>query len=671
MFWIALILAVFPQVKVDKVCFENKERRAVLSTQTPFREETEQKHKINDLVREESSLAKARFPFHSKQQENLILPDIENINWDNVLRKGDLVVGLFNPHETLHVHNDTTWWHFGNVYIINHGVMLIENAEFRNYGDIGIFGHGKLLVDSSDFGFLPIYWWQFMFGGFDSSEVRIENSHFCYSLPILTGGFDNCQLSFINMQFDTWLSGYFYDNAGITIDNCHGLTGEYCMMDSATGSITVTNSDTVAIWLSFFNGSVIDFTTFYEEFVEHWKFPENVGATGIPYSVTIDSSYLRNTSVMLYSGSDVTLQDSYTPVRIRATRTDSLTISGLMDSTYHTNWEFPFSDRYLHLLNTTTWHYSIYAVDSSRVWLDSSRVSEIVCSQNSSFYMNNSINNGGAGCFWVWDNSTAYVSNSLTQTETIVRGTSKLTMYNSSIEDHIWGPGNLIVEDSGVVFLLNSKTQRKPKLYDKSVLYYASIDSPAVASCTDSVPIYGSAYINGGPDCDISFSSYQLYYADSLNPDSLIPITSEYTDTIRDSILDYWNTSSLAEGTYTLYLRLKDSFGDSVQTYWSIYVSGIGIEEKQLQPESFSLSVTPNPLNSITNIKYSISVSSDIELSIYNICGQEIATLDKGIKKAGEYWVVWNTENFSNGVYFCRLKANDKLLLTKKLLLLR
>jgi hypothetical protein len=623
----------------------------------------------------------------SQNSGNLVLSDMKDINWVDFLERDDLIIGWPDPHETLYVH-DTTWWHFGNVYIVNHGVMLIQNAEFRNYGNILLFNHGKFLADSSKIGFLPFYWWQFTFGGKDSSEIQLSNSQFCFSLPILTGGFDNCQLSFLNMQFDVWLSGYFYGDAGITIDNCHGLTGEYCMMDSATGYITVTNSDTIAIWLSFFNGSVVDFTTFYEEFVEHWQFPEDVGATGIPYSVTVDSSFLRNTSVMLYCGSNVTLRDSYTPIRIRATRTDSLTIIGLIDSTYYDDWAAPFSDRYLRLINTTAWKYSIYGVDSSSVWLDSSRVSEIVCTKNSNLYMINSIHNGRAGCFWVWDRSFADVINSFIQTETVVRGISRLTMYNSFIEDNILGPSNLIVEDSGAVALLNSRTPHEPQLFNSSVLYFASIDSPTVVPGDDSVPIYGSAYIDAGPNCNISFDSYWLYYADSLNPDSLIPVGPEHTNEIRDSLLDYWNTDSLAEGTYILYLRLKDNFGDSVQTYCLVQISEPGIEEYQSQPGEFLLSVMPNPFSKLTYIKFQAPNSkSQVTMKIYDVTGRIIKSFNlaspASLREAGRACLLplasavsWNGKDdkgkiVPSGVYFCMIKIDDRFSQTKKLLLLK
>lgn len=257
----------------------------------------------------------------------------------------------------------------------------------------------------------------------------------------------------------------------------------------------------------------------------------------------VDSSYILNTSVMLWAGSDVTLQNSYTTIRIRATGTDSLNIKGLMDSTYHADWIAPFSDRNLHLINSTAWKYSIYAVDSSIIWIDSSRVSEICLSKNSFLNLTNSIHNGRAGCFWVWDNSVANVENSLIQVETVVRGTSKLSMYNSFIEDNPLWPSKIFIEDTGSVSLLNSRTPNPSNLKNNSILYYASIDSPAVAPIISSVPIYGSAYIETGPDNNATFQSYKLYYADSFYPDSIIQIGTEHTDSISNGILEYWNTS--------------------------------------------------------------------------------------------------------------------------------
>ena len=91
---------------------------------------------------------------------------------------------------------------------------------------------------------------------------------------------------------------------------------------------------------------------------------------------------------------------------------------------------------------------------------------------------------------------------------------------------------------------------------------------------------------------------------------------------------------------------------------------------------SFSLSQNyPNPFNPITTIKYTIPLEEtecyqSLQLKIYNVLGNEIATLVDEVKSSGEYEIDFNGSLFSNGVYFYTLSYGDKVL-TKKMLLLK
>ncbi|MCW8805476.1 MAG: T9SS type A sorting domain-containing protein, partial [Ignavibacteriaceae bacterium] len=85
----------------------------------------------------------------------------------------------------------------------------------------------------------------------------------------------------------------------------------------------------------------------------------------------------------------------------------------------------------------------------------------------------------------------------------------------------------------------------------------------------------------------------------------------------------------------------------------------------------------PNPFNPITTIKFSIpSVTlSEVEgsvvtLKVYDILGNEIATLVNEELPAGEFEVEWNAEKFPSGVYFYQLKAGS-FIQTKKMILLK
>ncbi len=57
-------------------------------------------------------------------------------------------------------------------------------------------------------------------------------------------------------------------------------------------------------------------------------------------------------------------------------------------------------------------------------------------------------------------------------------------------------------------------------------------------------------------------------------------------------------------------------------------------------------------------------------LNIFNLLGQEVATLVDEEKAAGRYEVLWDAVGFSSGVYFYRLQAGE-FVETKKLILLK
>ncbi len=76
----------------------------------------------------------------------------------------------------------------------------------------------------------------------------------------------------------------------------------------------------------------------------------------------------------------------------------------------------------------------------------------------------------------------------------------------------------------------------------------------------------------------------------------------------------------------------------------------------------------PNPFNPTTTIKLDNPKSENIKLIIYNILGQKVATVFNGNLSAGRYTFSWNADNFSSGIYFCRLTAGSYSLIKKMVL---
>ncbi len=78
----------------------------------------------------------------------------------------------------------------------------------------------------------------------------------------------------------------------------------------------------------------------------------------------------------------------------------------------------------------------------------------------------------------------------------------------------------------------------------------------------------------------------------------------------------------------------------------------------------------PNPFNPNTNIQYEISSKQFVTLKVYDVLGNEVATLVNEEKPAGNYEVEFDASNLSSGVYYYQLRSGD-FVQTKKMILMK
>jgi len=83
----------------------------------------------------------------------------------------------------------------------------------------------------------------------------------------------------------------------------------------------------------------------------------------------------------------------------------------------------------------------------------------------------------------------------------------------------------------------------------------------------------------------------------------------------------------------------------------------------------------PNPFNPSTRINYAVKELSHVRIAVYNILGQEVATLVNRELAAGRYSIDWNgmnsnSEALSSGIYFYRITASN-FIETKIMILMR
>jgi hypothetical protein len=65
----------------------------------------------------------------------------------------------------------------------------------------------------------------------------------------------------------------------------------------------------------------------------------------------------------------------------------------------------------------------------------------------------------------------------------------------------------------------------------------------------------------------------------------------------------------------------------------------------------------PNPFNADTRIAFSLSVRSQVRLTVYNSLGQMVTQLADEFFDTGWHSIFWQTRNLPSGIYFYRLEA--------------
>jgi len=97
----------------------------------------------------------------------------------------------------------------------------------------------------------------------------------------------------------------------------------------------------------------------------------------------------------------------------------------------------------------------------------------------------------------------------------------------------------------------------------------------------------------------------------------------------------------------------------------------VGDQPQPLQPTEFRLfPAYPNPFNASTVLTYSIPRPGKVTLIIYNVLGQQVATLWNGMQDAGIHSITWNAADCASGIYFVQMQSQN-LMQIQKIVLLR
>ncbi len=104
--------------------------------------------------------------------------------------------------------------------------------------------------------------------------------------------------------------------------------------------------------------------------------------------------------------------------------------------------------------------------------------------------------------------------------------------------------------------------------------------------------------------------------------------------------------------------------------HFTTEITVVGVND-DIIANNFSLEQNyPNPFNPSTTINYTLSERSAITLKVYDVLGNEVASLVNGTQEAGKHDVKFDASKLSSGLYIYTLNAGN-FTSSKKMMLLK
>ena len=172
---------------------------------------------------------------------------------------------------------------------------------------------------------------------------------------------------------------------------------------------------------------------------------------------------------------------------------------------------------------------------------------------------------------------------------------------------------------------------------------------------------------------NVVFSIYAYYFGGgALLGTGYIHIenaTTSYTQFSFDVLL------SDTPDSLMLQLELIGEVASNIGSYALVDQLGLSgtsdVEPINFNPSDFSLKQNyPNPFNPSTTIEFSIPQESFVELKVFDILGNEVATLANDNYPRGKYKTDFNGDDLPSGFYIARMTAGN-FIQTRKMLLLK
>jgi len=226
-------------------------------------------------------------------------------------------------------------------------------------------------------------------------------------------------------------------------------------------------------------------------------------------------------------------------------------------------------------------------------------------------------------------------------------------VFNDSVNVWIEGPDTVNTSDSADFNIFIAGGPAVVGGFDLAVLYGSlnSVDTLTHIEFSDLTHSFPNFFFN-----DTVFWSFLYVAPDSVVSDTIYSVGNSCNGDSIQTDLDQWNHA--------------DNFVVNVVD------EPVFVQNDETSPERFVLNQNyPNPFNPNTTIIFTIPQDEkretrEVSMKVYDVLGNEVATLVNDEKLAGSYDVEFDANGLTSGIYFYTLVAGN-VIETKKMVLLR
>ena len=178
---------------------------------------------------------------------------------------------------------------------------------------------------------------------------------------------------------------------------------------------------------------------------------------------------------------------------------------------------------------------------------------------------------------------------------------------------------------------------------------------------------------NGVPSAAVAYDTW--HWQKIVVDGSSISVTAWADgEDMPDTATYSYEALTTTESASFILVGVTDDDSSSVQVdeiWYNERPAGLEISDEAPIASRYELGQNyPNPFNPTTHIRFNIPETVNAKLTVFNVMGEEVATLVNGVIQAGGHTVSWNAASMPTGVYFYQLESGN-FSQTKKLLLVK